>query len=560
MESLKASRRRWLWAGGALLLSVLALAALGVMAVRWEAQARLEEQRMRAQGAAEILVDLVAEHLRAGNASQDVLDGLERKDWTPMPGPPTEVYEQYLRGEYEAVIGAGRGHFSPAGTPVQTLAALQLIRVEEDQSRLRELCEIAWAAGGFVLPSVMEEAEAKVKERGWPLPIVLAGWRDRWESRRLGILLSRRSWMGAETTESGQWVDAQHGRWWIRTGDELLALPEEGVQAAVARARELITLPEGTEAEVSVSGVKVTSVEEGESIAQGAGKEIAVRIAVVNHALLEDSDNERAWLLRGALATAGGAGVLAIWFALGAWRRERAVLERQSDFIAAVSHEMRTPLASMRLLASNLEREVVEEPEEKKEHAQLILEEMDRLSRMVERVLSFSRGGARRPLNLAPIDVTELIERAAAAVRPLAEQREVTLELAVQDDLEPMGEDDVLTEAALNLLDNAVKHSQQGGVVRLGMEARGENEWCLWVEDEGEGVPMGEREKVFDQFYRIGSELRRERPGSGLGLALVRQTVERHQGRVCCLAGANGGARFEWVLPMEPTRREREES
>jgi len=109
-----------------------------------------------------------------------------------------------------------------------------------------------------------------------------------------------------------------------------------------------------------------------------------------------------------------------------------------------------------------------------------------------------------------------------------------------------------LQQALVNLIDNAVKHSPKGKTVTVGLEAT-TTLVSLWVADNGAGIPEGEREKIFERFYRLGSELRRETQGVGIGLSIVKHIVEAHGGRVVVQSSLGWGSRFTLALPVRGT-------
>jgi signal transduction histidine kinase len=116
----------------------------------------------------------------------------------------------------------------------------------------------------------------------------------------------------------------------------------------------------------------------------------------------------------------------------------------------------------------------------------------------------------------------------------------------------PHGDVAALRRALLNLLDNALKHTPAGGHVNCHAGPLDDAHWSIEVTDTGAGIPPRERRRIFDAFYRIGDELRRTTPGTGLGLALVKRTAEAHGGRVEVDDAPGGGARFTITLPLHP--------
>jgi signal transduction histidine kinase len=217
---------------------------------------------------------------------------------------------------------------------------------------------------------------------------------------------------------------------------------------------------------------------------------------------------------------------------------------------------MRTPVAAIRLLAENLANGTVKEGAERERHLGRLVEQSERLSTLVGNVLSYSRREAgKAEWRGEEIAVADLLSEAVRQFRDLSAERGVVLRCVTGEFAQaPLGDREGLREALANLIDNALKHSPEGGEVVCGADedAGQAGWWRLWVEDGGPGVAEAERRKVFEAFYRVGPELRRETAGTGLGLALVKQVAEWHGGEAVCLASAAGGARFEVNLPVAP--------
>lgn len=235
--------------------------------------------------------------------------------------------------------------------------------------------------------------------------------------------------------------------------------------------------------------------------------------------------------------------------------RERELAERKGNLVAAVSHEMRTPVASIRLLAENLLTGAADSEERRRSHLERLGEQSERLSTLVENVLRYARREAGKEEGCGKeLHVAELVGEVLRSHETWAEERGVALEQEVKEFARaPRGDREALGHALANLIDNALKHSPGGGVVRCGAGMEGADRWWLWVEDQGPGVAEEEREKIFEAFYRVGSELRRETTGTGLGLALVKQVAEQHGGEVSCREASGGGGRFELILPLDPS-------
>ena len=238
--------------------------------------------------------------------------------------------------------------------------------------------------------------------------------------------------------------------------------------------------------------------------------------------------------------------------AISLLRRQQQLARLRTEFVSNVSHELRTPLAQIRLFAETLVLGRVRSEEERERSLAVIDTEARRLTHLVENVLQFSRT-ERHGISISP-EPTSLSELAKAVVerfRPLADPEGVRVVACVDGGTEARVDRGAVQQILLNLLDNAVKYGPRGQTVTLGGEAT-EGGIRLWVEDEGPGIPAGDRERVFDRFTRLDDNGARRVAGTGIGLCVVRDLVERHGGRVWVEEGARRGARFVVVLPAAP--------
>ena len=233
-------------------------------------------------------------------------------------------------------------------------------------------------------------------------------------------------------------------------------------------------------------------------------------------------------------------------------RREQELARLRNDFVAGVSHELRTPLAQIMLFAETLRLGRARSEGERRQAAEIIVQEGQRLMQLVENVLHFARNErGLRPATGAPLALAPVIEETLARFSPLAAAAEVTLDAAVDDDLFVTIDAGTVRQILLNLLDNAVKHGGSGGRVTVTL-ARAGDDARLTVEDEGPGVRSADRERIWLPFVRVPTA--NGTSGSGLGLSVVRELVVLHGGRASVEDAPGGGARFVVVLPSsEPT-------
>ncbi len=259
----------------------------------------------------------------------------------------------------------------------------------------------------------------------------------------------------------------------------------------------------------------------------------------------------------GALIAASVAAVLVGFFsAWRAFRRQRQLNELKDNFVSAVSHELRAPIASIRLMSEELEDFAAPDPARSRDYHHLIHQECRRLSRLIENVLDFARQEqGRQQYTFESTDLQPLVEATVKLMEPCAAEGRVTLTATFQGECRPVELDGhALRQALVNLIDNAIKHSPPDAAVAVGVEfgpaVATPATLRLWVEDAGQGIPPEEQERIFDRFYRCGSELRRTTQGVGLGLAIVKYIAEAHGGTVTVRSAVGQGSRFTLELPL----------
>jgi len=294
------------------------------------------------------------------------------------------------------------------------------------------------------------------------------------------------------------------------------------------------------------------------------GHAFAVTIELADVNALYASYRVRLWMAIGLVLTATLAAFAGL---VGAWRafdRQRRLGEMQSNFVASVSHELRAPITSVGLMVESLERGTIEPGERRREYLRVIGQECRRLSSLVESLLDFSRiDRGRREYLFEPADLPALIVQTADAMRPYATRQRVNLVCQTSPAAAGLTSVSVdrgaLHQALVNLADNAIKHAPAGSDVLVGLDVIGDRasesgpgpgRIRLFVTDHGPGIPAGEQERIFEPFYRRGSELRRETQGVGLGLSIVKHVAEAHGGRVIVNSSPGSGCTFAIELPM----------
>jgi len=227
-------------------------------------------------------------------------------------------------------------------------------------------------------------------------------------------------------------------------------------------------------------------------------------------------------------------------------RREHELVRLRNDFTSSVSHELRTPLTQILLFGETLELGRAAGEDERRQALAIIVQEARRLTHLVENVLHLSRAERRMvrvmpvPTALAPL-LREIVERFAALAGSAAVRLRVELDDTIVATVDPAA----LHQIVINLLDNAVKYAGDGPItLRVSLD-RGRAR--LEVEDSGPGVPAGDRLRIWEPFVRLRP--RGEMPGSGIGLAVVRELVAAHEGECRVESAEGGGSRFVVELP-----------
>ncbi len=239
-----------------------------------------------------------------------------------------------------------------------------------------------------------------------------------------------------------------------------------------------------------------------------------------------------------------GLSTLLVVTALLQLRREYELIAIRSDFVSNVSHELRTPLSQILLFTELLKLGRLRSSAERDRSIEIIDQEARRLIRLVENVLQFSRSGAtRRRLERESLPLATVASETLDAFRPLATARDVILRTDVPADASVRADRHALRQILLNLLDNAVKYGPRGQTVLVQAETLN-GRTRIVVEDQGPGIPLDDRERVWEGYYRLQRERHSAVAGSGIGLAVVRSLATDMGGKTWIEDTDTGGARF----------------
>ncbi len=503
-----------------------------------------------------------------------------------------------------------------AGTPLADLATIQALRLSvgrpvPDTVR-QELVRLVIGHPSFMTPELLAAAEQAARL----LPLLESIWREQQRTRvLLGDLLRRpmnpkgptEVWLesGAHHILAQCFPEASRE---ARVGPpetggryEVTLVPAETLERAFAAAltgtRDQIPAYAGVSVEVGGREWSVTAdartggpelgsasglIEVASSIPAACGAvpemrmpyldspmrlalpfKISLRLARAD--LLYAGYRRRLWLAAALVVTSLAATLVGLAGAWRAYQRQIRLGEMKSDFVSSVSHELRAPIASVRLMAENLERGKLDSEQKRKEYFGLMVQECRRLASLVENVLDFSRiDRGSKQYEFEPTDLRALVRQTVRLMEPGGESRQVRLVLTEPPcvDMQPCCDGRALQQALVNLIDNAIKHAPAGTTVDICLEFSGSEPGSqlpdgtpsqgmarIWVEDRGPGIPADEQKKIFEPFYRRGSELRRETQGIGIGLSIVKHVVAAHSGRVLVHSAAGQGSRFTMEIP-----------
>lgn len=264
---------------------------------------------------------------------------------------------------------------------------------------------------------------------------------------------------------------------------------------------------------------------------------------------LELHDPDRRHLDLSATALGGGQGAVVVARDVTAAAR----LERtRRDFVANVSHELKTPLAAIQGAAETLQEAVGDDPVAASRFVERILHHCRRLERLVADLLALSRlETAERPRELAPVPLAPLAARVLESLAPLAAERQVALRLETEGEPVVEGESDVLERMLSNLVENGIRYNRPEGEVAVRVAALGDGAG-IEVRDTGVGIAREALPRIFERFFRVDPGRARREGGSGLGLALVKHAVLSHGGSIAAESEPGAGSTFRLRLPASP--------
>jgi two-component system, OmpR family, sensor histidine kinase SenX3 len=231
----------------------------------------------------------------------------------------------------------------------------------------------------------------------------------------------------------------------------------------------------------------------------------------------------------------------------------RRVEEVRRDFVANTSHELKTPVGALALLAETVE-DAADDPEAVRRFAGRMRQEASRLTNLVQDMITLSRIQAAEPVpDPVPVELDAVVAEALDRCRMKASARGIELAASGSNGLYVLGDEDLLVTALRNLLENAVAYSPDKTRVVVATKRAGRDAVEISVADQGIGIPERDLERIFERFYRVDAARSRATGGTGLGLAIVKHVTAAHGGKVTVVSKEGAGSTFTLKLPLRPT-------
>ncbi|PHK97969.1 two-component sensor histidine kinase [Neolewinella marina] len=229
--------------------------------------------------------------------------------------------------------------------------------------------------------------------------------------------------------------------------------------------------------------------------------------------------------------------------------KEISAAEQQRNFLLSITHELKSPLAGIRLILETFQRRRELKPEIQQKLSTNALAETDRLTALVNDLLLSAKLESMYQLNREPIDFGALVQDAADRV--VLKYKGANVHVDIEPDIPLIsGDKPGLTSVVVNLLENAAKYSQPNPVIHTTLQRGGESEIVWTVMDNGSGIPDREKNRVWNKFYRVGNEDTRTTKGTGLGLFIVKQIIDKHDGQIELTDNQPRGTVFRVYLPV----------
>lgn len=240
-------------------------------------------------------------------------------------------------------------------------------------------------------------------------------------------------------------------------------------------------------------------------------------------------------------------GVVAV---IGDITKLRQLETMRQDFVANVSHELKTPLTSIKGFVEILMDSALDDRETTDRFLSIINQEAERLNNLIHDLLDISKlESGQTTLNKKPVHLDTLLDEIILSVENRLREKNLELKRAINAPI-MQADEGLLREVIINLVDNAIKYTPEGAVITLGSDAT-EAGVRFFVKDNGFGIPEESRSRIFERFYRVDKGRSREMGGTGLGLSIVKHIIDRHGGKVAAESELGKGSEFWFILPFK---------
>jgi signal transduction histidine kinase len=555
----------------------------GRLVLPWESDTRPERFRrlLRRDGFADLVSQ--AEHAELVSGELDEAVGLYREAIAAAPSPDHAGYARLLLARTLAAAGQQREALAsyrrvlalPSdvvdehSVPLSCYAASRLLEADGDYAAVLEHVSKAISAQRWHSPTALyllrelatalrETApDSTVRRAALALePTIAAQVAATQQAAALqrdfpGLGLGSR--VEAQLHGAGsRWVPYGVPPWLVGTASSVGDAPEVAVAILADSAFPLVTNGMGGANDLG-GALSIANSAAPNSELLGAGfPGLVVQFPLPPHEASGAPWDVRRWFYLVTLLLVLSVTLLGAYLVWRDVRRELQMAETRSRFVSAVSHELKTPLTAIRMFAETLQLGRSPEPETQAEYLETIVNESERLTRLLNNVLDFSKiERGQKVYRREPTCLAEIVESSARAMRYPIEQQRLTLEVSVDNGMPPVAVDrDAIEQAILNLLANAMKYAGESREIALRLR-RANGFALIEVADRGVGIAPEEQERIFQQFYRVPTRHNEGIPGTGLGLTLVRHIAEAHGGRVTVDSAPGAGSTFTIHLPLE---------
>jgi two-component system phosphate regulon sensor histidine kinase PhoR len=231
----------------------------------------------------------------------------------------------------------------------------------------------------------------------------------------------------------------------------------------------------------------------------------------------------------------------------------RRLENMRRDFVANVSHEIKTPLTAIKGFVETLQQGNVEKQQEKERFLGIIQKHVDRLDAIIEDLLALSRieqENEKKEIKFESVKIVDVFQAAIQLCMPKAEKQSIRIDIDCEKDITAIFDPTLIEQAVVNLLDNAIKFSEPQSTIHVKFH-RHEDEMIISVQDHGIGIAQKHLPRLFERFYRVDKARSRSMGGTGLGLAIVKHIAQAHGGHVAVESKLGEGSRFSIHLPQK---------